>query len=616
MVRNRSYTEAPVIPSEIVSAVIAATDIVEVVESYLPLKSVGRNHRALCPFHAEKTPSFTVNPEKQIFYCFGCREGGDVIAFLMKQERFTFVEAVRYLAERAGIRIPEKRGGPREGEERLTLFEVNRQAADYFRGNLLNTREGERAREYLRSRGVTETVAERFHLGYTLPVWDGVVRHLTRKGITPGLLEQAGLILPREKGSGFYDRFRDRVMIPIWDVTGKVVGFGGRLLPGTVAGSPSAVSGADVERRPVNLEQPKYMNSPETVLYKKGTHLYGLNLAARSIREKGRAILVEGYFDLIALHRAGFTETVAVLGTALTLEQMSLLRRYTDTVLLVFDPDRAGIAATIRALELLVTAGLDVGVVPLPDGRDPDRCIAENGAEAFQSLLDHAEDFVDFLLTSPHAFSRRGIEAEARSAHAILPVIARLPRGIRRAKYVQKVAERLGVPESEVLADLTRSEQAVGEAAPWGPAPSPRPVRDPLEMFLVRFLLHHPDQVGQACASVPRERIQDPLLRQVYGMLAEAAPRGWAEIQKVFALQTDGGVRSLVSELLLGGEDEWGDPATILSDCCARFAERAESQRREEIRHRLVEAERAGDSKTVEQLLAQYVGRSRNPVSL
>ncbi|HEY7728294.1 MAG TPA: DNA primase, partial [Candidatus Eisenbacteria bacterium] len=326
------------IPEEIIAEILRRTDIVELIGGYLPLKAAGRTHKALCPFHTEKTPSFVVNPERQIFHCFGCGEGGDAITFLVKHEGLTFPEAARYLAERAGVFLPAARGGggSPEGEGRLSLLEIQRQALEHFRENLQGS-EGSAAREYLRGRGLTPELNERFQLGYALPRWDGLLRVLKKRGHPEKLLEAAGLIVSRQNAPGHYDRFRQRLMIPIWDVGGKVVGFGGRAL--------GAEDGA------------KYLNTPQTPMFDKGGLLYALDRAKEPIRREGSVIVVEGYMDAIAAHQQGITNVVASMGTALTERQIKTLQRFKGRILLALDADAAGVEATLRALQEAEAAG-------------------------------------------------------------------------------------------------------------------------------------------------------------------------------------------------------------------------------------------------------------------
>jgi DNA primase len=558
------------IPEEVIDQVLRTSNIVEVIEGYVPLKQTGKYYRALCPFHTEKTPSFTVNPERQIFYCFGCGEGGDVFRFLMRREGFSFPDAVRHLEERAGIPIPE-RGRPRE-EGLLKLFELQRLACDHFRKTLSGS-EGKTAREYLSQRGVGSEAVERFQLGYALAEWDGLVREITRLGLTPRQVEASGLALPRQGGRGYYDRFRDRLMIPICDSTGKIVGFGGRAL---------------------GEQQPKYINSPETPIYKKGVHLYGLHLASRAIRETRVAFVVEGYFDAISLHSAGFPQTVASLGTALTADQVALLRRYADKVTLIFDPDPAGIQAAWRGLELLVAEELGVGVVILPHGKDPDTFARESGKDALLTRIAAAQDVVDFLLSrAEEQTGLHGVDDQAAAARQVLRLIALMPEGVRRAKYIQKLAERLGVSEGSVLAELHRlgsPESAVTSVPSSAPLP-------PAEKALIQICLLFPETRPLVWRVVREEELSVSPLRSIYGVLREF--RGSEEsLARSLNHHPDPVVRQVAAELFVRGMEEFPDPHRMLQDCLVRL-------KLQKVQAELKSAREQGDLVRVKALLDQ-----------
>jgi len=560
------------IPEEVIEKILRTSNIVEVVEGYLPLKQTGKYYRALCPFHNEKTPSFTVNPERQIFYCFGCGEGGDVFRFLMRREGFTFPEAVRHLAERAGIPLPE-RGRSRHGDGLLKLFELQRVACDYFR-NALGGPEGAQAREYLARRGVGDDLVARFQLGYVGPEWEGLLRELTKRGFTPRQVETAGLVLPRQGGKGYYDRFRDRVMIPIFDSTGKIVGFGGRAM---------------------GDQQPKYMNSPETPIYRKGVHLYALHLASRAIREAKVALVVEGYFDAISLHTAGFPQTVAPLGTALTAEQVGLLRRYTGKVNLVFDPDPAGVQAAWRGLELLVAEEMGVGVVVLPQGKDPDTYVRECGREALAERLHAAQDMVDFLLArAEEQTGLEGVDEKAAAARQVVRLIALMPEGVRRAKYIQKLAERLGVSETSVVGELTRLASAV--AAP-GASPPPPPALPPVEKTLVQICLLFPEVRSMVWQSLRGEEVFASPLRSILRFLREYTGSEEA-LARNLCHHPDPDVRQVGAELFVHDGGEFMDPHRMVQDCLLRL-------KLQEIQGELRKAREAGDFARVKALLEQ-----------
>lgn len=576
------------ISDEVIERVIASSDIVEVIGSFVPLKKTGRSYKALCPFHAEKTPSFIVNPERQIFHCFGCGEGGDVVSFLMKREHFTFPEAVRYLAERIGIPIMTRAGG--RGEEgRLPLYEVHRIACDAFRRNLRSP-EGARAREYLRARGIDEEAEERFLLGYALPSWDGLLRTLGSQGFPPSLLEQAGLVIPRSGKGGYYDRFRDRLMIPIQDATGRVIGFGGRSLDGS---------------------EPKYLNSPETPIYRKGSHLYGLNLAAASIREKGFALVVEGYFDLMSLHLHDFSNSVAVLGTALTGEQARLLARYTKRVILVFDRDTAGTTAAekrgpeglINSLiepAGLVKSGPEWSVAILPPGEDPDTFIRKYGSRGFTEQLAQAHDLMEFLWDrQTSGLNMQDPDDQAKGLNEILlPLLASIDDPVVRARYTQKLLQRIGLSHGAVVEQINRL-LIQGRRALETPLKPPKAPAS-AERILIHIALHDPASRQRIVEALEIEDFSDRTLRQIF-----AAQKGGAGGLVVSRLDPEV-QRELTGLLAMGLEAYEGVLEKTVSDCIRSVKRRRERLYREELRKRLEEAQRVGDEAELKLLKAAH----------
>jgi DNA primase len=600
-----------VIPEEVIAEILRRTDIVELIGGYLPLRAAGRTHKALCPFHTEKTPSFIVNPERQIFHCFGCGEGGDAIAFLVKHERLTFPEAVRTLAERAGVSLPASRGGgPPDGEGRLPLLDVQRQALEHFRENLRGP-EGAVARQYLDGRGLSPATIERFQLGYALPRWDGLLRVLKKRGHPDRLLEAAGLIVARQGGTGHYDRFRNRLMIPIWDVSGRVVGFGGRALEGT---------------------EVKYINSPETAVYRKGTHLYALNLAARAIRERDRAIVVEGYFDAIMLHAHGFDYAVAALGTALTTEQARLLGRYAATVVLLFDPDAPGIEAARRNLEHLINVDLDWRIVLLSGGLDPDAFVRTHGAAAFAAALDAAQDLVEFFL------DRRvsGLDIadpvqRARAVDALVEVVGTIDNPIRREGYIQRVAQRAGITDRSLLEAVARQRGRAGRQDAALVSSAPGAASPPsAEEQLIYIGLNYPAWRERIAAALAPEDVRDPILRRIFSEFIQtdgpADAAGSQGARRPLSLQSDDVQRRLSS---LWAKDPWsvapGEPGgsetdgegpevlrRTVDDCLARISQARAATERQALRQALEAADRRGDPEQALRLLAEHPSVKRD----
>jgi DNA primase len=422
--------------SDAVEAVRAAADLYEVVSEYVALKKSGARWRGLCPFHTEKTPSFYVDPDKQLYYCFGCSSGGDVFKFLMQYEKLEFPEALRSLAARYNVTLPQARDG--ETSERKKIIGLNRQATSFFREQLMKPT-GEKARRYLASRGINREVAERFLVGYAPEGWSGLKEHLARGPANSGgpreaLGIAAGLLARKEETGRTYDRFRDRVIFPILNLSDEVVGFGGRIIgPG----------------------EPKYLNSPDTAAFNKGENLYALPVAREAIRKDGFAVLVEGYMDAIALQTAGIGQVVATLGTGFTTGHVRLLKRFTEQVVVNFDPDAAGRQATRRSLETLLENGFEVRVVALPAGKDPDLYVREEGADRYRERLAQALPYVEYL--AREAAGRIDLErprGKVQALNEVLPFLARMDNPVRRAAHVEMLATVLNIEDRLVLQEL------------------------------------------------------------------------------------------------------------------------------------------------------------------
>ena len=414
------------ISEQILDQVRQNNDVAEVIGSYFPLKRAGANFRALCPFHKEKTPSFNVNPAKQIWHCFGCGAGGDVFKFMMMYENLDFVGAVRRLAERSGILIEfaEVEGEPSRGQKEL-LLKLHEQVAEFFHQTLLKEKSAEPARVYLKQRGIASETARRWRLGYSPDAWDALIRWAAAKKYPADCLETAGLILRRERGDGFYDRFRGRLMFPICDEQGRVVGFSGRIL-------------IDAN------DQPKYVNSPETPIFQKGRILFALDRAKRAIIEEKVALLCEGQIDTISCHEAGIANVVAPQGTALTEQHARILKRYAEEVVLIFDADEAGQNAIVRSAEPLWEASLAIRVARLPQGHDPDSFVKTFGVKEFKNLVTKAPSFFVYLLerlSKQHdPLSDRG---KVQIARQMAEWLVRIPSPVLAKQYAQEVGKRL-----------------------------------------------------------------------------------------------------------------------------------------------------------------------------
>ncbi|WP_294387184.1 DNA primase [uncultured Clostridium sp.] len=422
------------ISEEILEKIKSQNDIVDVISERVRLRKAGRNFTGLCPFHNEKTPSFSVSQEKQIYKCFGCGEAGNVISFVMKERNLPFIEAVKYLANRANIPL-EMNNGEKSitAKKKDLLYRVNVEAAKFFFSNLMNN---QNAKEYFLNRGIKEETIKKFGLGFANDSWNSLMFYLRKKGISDILLEEAGLISVNKEKGRKYDRFRNRVMFPVFDYQGRVIGFGGRVLDDS---------------------KPKYLNSPETLVFQKGTNLYGLNFALKHNMNERYFVIVEGYMDLISLHQYGITNVVASLGTALTINQARLLKRYADKVIISYDADMAGQMATLRGLEILRTAGFDVRVLNIPQGKDPDEYVRSNGKEAFLKLINAAEPLIDYRMKKAEdGIDFKNSQSLILYAKRIMEIISDLDP-MEKDVYIKKASENTGIKE-QTLYDILKSK--------------------------------------------------------------------------------------------------------------------------------------------------------------
>lgn len=576
------------IPNEVVEEVRARTDIVELISEYLPLQKRGKNYFALCPFHLEKTPSFCVNPERQVYHCFGCGVGGNVFTFLMEYEKLSFLEVVQTLARRAGVALPRVGDESRKPEEYDALYRANRFAANYYHW-ILQKRVGQKARDYLKARGLGEEVIKRFWLGYAPPGWDNLLRAAGGKSIPPEVLLRAGLILSREGGGSYYDRFRDRIVFPIFTPGGRVVGFGGRV--------SEDVSG-----------QPKYINSPETPIYSKGKTLYGLPQSRDAIRNSKKAILVEGYTDLLSLFQAGFENVVATLGTALTLDQARLLARYADEALLVYDADPAGVKAALRGAGVLLEAGLDVKVAPLPLGTDPDNFVRREGKERFLNLLDGALSFVDFALQAiRQEVDLSTVEGMSKAINVVAELLGRVKDGVKRRLWVRRVADTLSVEEGVILHSLSRFRGRKGYGGEWWPETSvPRREVDPAELELLRLMLGDRETVKVVRNHLDPKDLEDGVVKEVVEVLFELVDEGGTmEPATLINMVNGAAAKRLIPQLAL----DQGHPdkrEKLLSDCILSIQRKGIARKLKRIQEELRLAQKRKDEATIVRLAEEY----------
>ena len=475
----------PSIPDATIDDVRAASDLVDVVSDRVRLKKQGKNYMGLCPFHNEKSPSFSVDAAQNLYYCFGCRRGGDVFKFIQEIEGVGFLDSVRLLADRAGIEIREEGGDNPEADRRATMIAALRFAAGYYYRQL-GTAEGERGLAYLKSRGFSQDAVREFGIGISPPRWDGLVTAATEAGYKPDVLEAVGLAKQRQ-GGGHYDVFRDRLMFPILSPIGKVLGFGGRILPDTETGSD-------------DYQPAKYVNSPETDVYHKSRVLYGMKQSKRAIRTEREVIVVEGYADVVSLWDAGVRNVVAASGTALAGSQMALLKKLdVQRLVLLFDADDAGQSAARKGVDAALDAGLAPYAVTLPDGADPDSFVRQFGADAFRAFLrDERLDFVAFLvLQARQSGALATPEGKSGAVGEVLRTIKRLGDPIQTGEYLKRAADALDVYESDLRrqfegqAPPRRRPPPVEEPEFETPAPQPMPDIRPEESSLIRLMLEH-----------------------------------------------------------------------------------------------------------------------------
>jgi len=552
----------------------ASVDIVKVVSQYVRLKKAGQRWVGLCPFHTEKTPSFSVHGVLQFYKCFGCGAGGDVIKFVMELEGLTFMEALRRLAEEHGIPMP-KRAEYSDPETRLraALYRMHEIARDLFR-RTLDSPAGSEARGYLARRAVAPAAAAEFQLGLADGSGRSLTRALEREGFEPAQMEQSGLVVKRDDGSGFFDRFRNRLMFPIQDESGRVIAFGGRALD---AG-----------------QEPKYLNSPDTKIYEKSRVLYNLNRAKLAIRKNDRAVLVEGYMDVIGVWSAGVSEVVASCGTSLTAQQVRILRRHSDRIVVNFDPDQAGAGATERSIQMLLEESMRVRVLQLAGGLDPDEYIKEHGAESYRQSLEKAEGYFHWLADRARArFDMRSSDGRIAALEYLLPAIQRVSDRLERATIANDVANYMGVDAGLVLdhfrkAATSRRERSLAVAVPV----------KPIESILVNAFAASEDARAELLPAVRRLRSVERfatrrILEAMLAMADAGAPFSFSGLEG----RLEEADKELLHQLVLSdtGAQEPERLYALAADSLHTLERSDAEARRAELKTRAREAERAGN---------------------
>ncbi|HVP57008.1 MAG TPA: DNA primase [bacterium] len=561
------------IPDEIVDKVREAADIVDVISDHVTLRQTGRSFKAICPFHSEKTPSFVVSREKQIYHCFGCGAGGNVINFVMKFENITFPEALRALAKRYGIPIPKSTvSGSSEAE---FGYRLNALAARVYRSALSGTKEGTQARTYLRGRGIGEETEKAFALGYAPSEGNLVLQEARRQKIDPARLVALGLAVARDRE--VRELFRRRIMFPIITAGSRVLAFGGRVM---------------------DASEPKYLNSPETYLFKKSSTLYGIHAAKGDIRSAGSVIVVEGYMDAITMHVGGFPNTVASLGTAFTADQARALRRYCENVILLYDGDEAGRNATLRSLSVAAEADLKLKVTRLPDGEDPDSFLRRHGPEALAELLGGAAHYIDFIL------AQSGEEEGEAAVKFALKVIGRIKDPIRVSFDLRRLSATSGIAEAVLAKSLATlgSSRDVAAATPEDNRGAPC---DKLEKSLISILIGFPEYTDRVFGEISPADFSDHRMRNIAEVIASRKSRGLGiDTSALLSVIEDEDTRALLIDCSVSGSVP-GDTEKAFSDHILCMKKRVLANEIDDLRRRIRVAEKDGDGDLLGTLLTR-----------
>ena len=577
------------IPTEVINDILDRCDIAELISSYIPLKKSGRNFKTTCPFHNEKTPSFTVSPEKQIFHCFGCGEGGNALSFLMKYERLDFKEAIETLAKRVGVTIHfEEKGTDREKSYVNELYRISEIACDFYQ-NFLSKRLNLDLNKYLASREINEEALKKFKIGLAPNQWDSLINYLRTKGINIKLIEKTGLIIAKEKG-GFYDRFRNRLLIPICDVKNRIIAFGARSLDNSM---------------------PKYINSPETKIYTKGKSLFGLNLAKDSIKEKDYCIIVEGYFDVITPMQEGLTNIVASSGTALTPDQIKLLKRYTKNVVVVYDSDTAGQLATLRSLDLFLEEEMNVKVVNLPKGFDPDLFVKKFGIEKFYKIVEASLDIFDYklkVLTELYDISK--INEKTKIAIEMLSMIKRIKNEILKAEYIKLLSERISISEESLIKELNKIK-LIQTAYTWSPIVEKNKsyAHPKVERMLIKLILDDSEIIKGLKESLATTDLQDERLQKILELVFSLSDTySHLKPHQIINYLEDPNSKNLISELasdetLYYDNDSRGN---ILQDCIKRIKNNSNRLKCQDLHTRIKDAQSKEDIENVNRLKEEF----------
>ncbi|MCK4363167.1 MAG: DNA primase [Candidatus Aminicenantes bacterium] len=567
---------------EIVDQIRQTASIVEIASQYTTLRKRGNKHVGLCPFHSEKTPSFTVDDEKQLFHCFGCGAGGDIFTLVMERENLSFPEALKYLAEKYNIPLPKKREfSPQLQKLEEQLFKINENTLAFFKKNLFTTKEGEKALEYLKKRDISEEIIQKLKIGYALNSWDSLLSFFKEKKVTPKLLEKAGLVLYNQKKDSYYDRFRGRIIFPIFGLTGKVVAFGGR-----------SILNAD----------PKYLNSPDTPVYSKGKILYGLNFSKESIRDTGEVIIVEGYTDFVSLYQAGITNIAASLGTSLTSDQVSQTLRFAPKIIINYDGDSAGKLAASRGISLYFEKASEPEILILPENLDPDSYLRKYGTDKYITHLKKGGiPLIKFLikLFAPEN-GIKTVEEKINIATKIIEIILINPNTIRGSEYLKQVSEYLALDE-QVVRDSIRVKQSRKESA----EKSEEKVTFLLaEKRLLQILLEDKRIASYVFPEMKEEHFQGLKTEPIFAALTEYSKKGKEPDFNELRQKIDPSLSSSLAKALLL-EKEQAATVEEAFECLNALKQFSLENRKKELKAEIISMEKKGDKEKLRSLLIQ-----------
>jgi DNA primase len=566
------------IPEEIIEQINSRIDIVEIISKYIPLKRTGRNFKALCPFHNEKTPSFVVSPHKQIYRCFGCGSGGNIYNFIMKYEHLEFPEAVKLLAEKAGVNMP-KLQFHRDSSDIEELYGINTLACDFFHNNLLNAEEAKVARNFLRNKEIKDDTIAKFKLGFAQNLRSGLYSYLSAKEAKKQLIEKLGLAVTGN------DRFRNKFMLPIFNHRNKIAGFGARALDDTL---------------------PKYINSPESPIYVKGSLLYGLNFSSDHIRKLDKIIVVEGYMDVLTLFQQGIRNIVAASGTSLTTEQAGLIKRLTNNVVIIFDPDEAGKLASIRGLELLLDFEMDVSIVGLPSGFDPDDFVRKFGAEKFNNMITQAKDIFDYKLEFLlNKYDMCNLKDKLIIISDMLRTISRVKNSILKANLIRRLSEAASENEEELLIELKKvKNNQLYDFSDIKRRDISKNTRQ-AERIILGIALEDKDLLSEVKGKFYPEDFHDINIKKVMSVLFEIDTKDGISISSLLCRFEDEAVRDIICEVMLE-TDKLSDKRKNLDDCVNWLKQDNLKKALKDIQQKIKLAQEIKNENLMLELVSQY----------